>query len=45
MVGEVKDLWAVIWNMYLNFVLFEILIDLRLWGTTVDQQRYWGKDG
>lgn len=42
--GEVKDLWAVIWNMYLNFVLFEILIDLCLWGTTVDQQRYWGKD-
>ena len=36
MVSKVENLWTVVWNVDFHFVLFEVLVDLCLWG---------GKDG
>lgn len=38
--GEMENLWAVVWNIYLDFILFELLIYPCLWGKTVDERRY-----
>lgn len=27
---EVESLWAVVWNMYLDFILLKLLVDLCL---------------
>ena len=32
MVGEVKNLWTIVWNIDFHLVLFEVLVDLCLRG-------------
>ena len=36
-VGEMEDLWAVVWNIYFHFILFEIVVDLCLWAREAGQ--------
>ena len=32
-----EDLWAVVWNIYFHFILFEIVVDLCLWAREAGQ--------
>lgn len=39
MMGEMENLWTVVWNIDFHFVLFEVLVDLCLRGWKECQRR------